>query len=351
LKTRWLKYVLCAALAAGISPASPALAADGPSISSLLAYQGADRQERLLEGAKKEGTLTVYTSIANAVAQKLRADFESKYGIKVNLWRAGDRSVLQRMVSENKAGRANVDVVNIGSLEMEMLHREKILQPVKSPLHDALIEGAVAPHHEWVSTFVNIVVQAYNTGKVDKQDLPKTYKDLLDPRWKGKLGIEATDEEWFSSIVRSMGEEAGLKYFRDLVATNGVSVRNGHSLLANLVAAGEVPFGMTVYSHSVLSAQKKGAPINYVLLDPAVAVSFSMGISTQPTHPHAALLFYEYMLTDGQKVFADMNYVPTRKDIETPFSNVKYLMVDKAQFLDEFDKWSGLWEDIIVKRQ
>jgi len=339
------------ALAVCAVPLSSALAADPVNLSALMTMQGADPHKRLVEEARKEGTLTVYTSIANAVAQKLRADFQEKYGVNVNLWRAGDRSILQRMGSESQAGKPGADVVNMGTLEMEMLHREKMLQPIESPLHGGLITGAVAPHKEWVSTFVNPVVQAYNTQKVSKEELPATYGDLLDPKWKDRLGIEMTDEEWFSAVVNSMGEEAGLQYFRDVVARNGVSVRNGHSLLANLVAAGEVPMGLTVYGHSVISAKKKGAPIDYVFLQPRVAVTFSMGITAKPQHPHAAALFYQYMLTDGQRIFAQSNYVPTRKDIDTPFSGVEFTIVDKAQFLDEFDKWHALWQDIIVKRQ
>ncbi|NYT67453.1 extracellular solute-binding protein [Pusillimonas noertemannii] len=349
MKMQRLKSFVCV-LAVCVLPAFPAMAAQSPSIQSLLDSQKGDRQA-LIEQAQKEGTLTVYTSIANAVAQKLKADFEKKYDVKVNLWRAGDRSILQRLGSEAQAGKPGADIVNMGTLEMEMLHRDKMLQPVSSPLQDGLITGSIAPHKEWVSTFVNPVVQAYNTGIIRKEDLPQSYKDLLDPKWKGKLGIEATDEEWFSSVVNSMGEEAGLKYFRNLVAGNGLSVRNGHSLLNNLVAAGEVPLGLTVYGHSVISAQKKGAPIDYVLLQPRVAVSFSMGVAAKPRHSHAALLFYEYMLTDGQQVFAQSNYVPTRKNIETPFSNVEFTIVDKAEFLDEFDKWNELWQEIIVKRQ
>lgn len=350
LKMRRLITFVCA-LVTCVLPAYIAMAAEPPSIQALLDDHRGDRRQHLIEEARKEGTLTVYTSIANAVAQKLRTDFEEKYGVKVNLWRAGDRSILQRLGSETQAGRPAADIVNMGSLEMEMLHREKMLQPLESPLHEGLIAGAVAPHKEWVSTFVNPVVQAYNTEKIGKDELPGSYKDLLDPRWKDKLGIEATDEEWFSSVVNSMGEEAGLKYFRDLVAGNGLSVRNGHSLLNNLVGAGEVPMGLTVYGHSVITAQKKGAPIDYILLQPRVAVSFSMGIAAKPRHPHAALLFYEYMLTDGQRIFAQSNYVPTRKDIETPFSGVEFTIVDKAEFLDEFEKWHELWQDIIVKRQ
>ena len=331
------------AAAADASPASP--------IPALAAYKGADRQQKLVAAAQKEGSLTLYTSITNEIAQKLIADFDAKYGVKVKLWRSGDGVVLQRMMSERAAGRPAFDVVNVGSVEMEMAHREKLLTSFNSPAQDNLVPGAVGTNNEYTATFVNVMLQAYNTNAVKKEELPKTYADLLDPKWKGRLGIEATDEEWFYALTMSMGEEKGLKYFRDLMATNKPSLRTGHSLLGNLVASGEVPMGLTVYAHTVLAAQKKGAPINYVLLEPAIGVSFSMGLSNLAPHPNAALLFYEYMLSDGQKIIADLDYTPTNKNIDTPFRNVKYLLTNQPKFLDQYDKWEKLWNDIFVKQK
>jgi iron(III) transport system substrate-binding protein len=343
-----LKFFLAAAL---LAVALPAAAADAQSIAATAAYSGADRQQKLVAAAQKEGTVSIYTSISSAIAHKLASDFQDKYGVKVKLWRAGDRTVLQRLVSERKTDLDAFDVVNIGSLEMEMLHREKLLAPLKSPYASNLVAGAVAPHNGYVATFVNIMVQEYNTNSVKKADLPKTYQDLLNPKWKGQLGMEATDQEWFYSIVQSMGEEKGLQYFRDLTAANRPSIRSGHSLLANLVLSGEVPLGITVYNHSVISAKKKGAPVDYIVLEPAVAVSFSMGISNKAANPNAALLFYEYMLTDGQKIFASMDYTPTSRDIDTPFRNVRYQLTNQALFLDQYDKWEKLWNEIIVKQK
>ncbi|RXZ36799.1 extracellular solute-binding protein [Oxalobacteraceae bacterium CAVE-383] len=341
---------LTVAIAASASAAFAADAAPASPIPGMAAYKGADRQQKLVAAAQKEGSVTLYTSITNEIAQKLIADFDAKYGIKVKLWRSGDGVVLQRMMSERAAGHPAFDAVNIGSVEMEMAHREKLLQSFKSPAQDNLVPGAVGSNNEYAATFVNLMLQAYNTNAVKKEELPKSYADLLDPRWKGRLGIEATDEEWFYAMVTHMGEEKGLKYFRDLVATNKPSLRTGHSLLGNLVASGEVPLGLTVYAHTVLAAKKKGAPIDYVLLDPAIGVSFSMGLSNLAPHPNAALLFYEYMLGDGQKIIADLDYTPTNKNIDTPFRNTKYLLTNQPKFLDQYDKWEKLWNDIMVKR-
>jgi len=320
-------------------------------VQNVINYKGADRQQKLIAAAQKEGTLSLYTSISNAIVLKLMSEFKAKYGIEVKLYRAGDGIVLQRVMAERTANRPVVDVLNIGSIEMEMAHREKLLESYKTPLHDALIKDAVGSNSEYVATFVNPMVQAYNTNSVKKEDVPKSYQDLLDPKWKGKLGIESTDEEWFNVLVTHMGEEKGLKYFRDLMNTNKPTVRTGHSLLGNLVASGEVPLGMTVYAHTVLSAKKKGAPIDYTLLEPVIGVSFSVGLAKQAPHPNAALLFYEFMLTDGQKVFADNDYTPTMKTLDHPFKNVNYLISNQPKFLDQYAKWEKLYEEIVVKQK
>ncbi|MDB5774231.1 MAG: transporter substrate-binding protein [Herbaspirillum sp.] len=345
LKLKFLPAILLAACVL------PTFAADEQSIAALAAYKGADRQQKLVAAAKKEGSVMLYTSITSEIAQKLSADFEAKYGVKVTVWRADDPTVVQRILTERKSGRNTLDVVNIGSLEMEMLHREKVLQALKSPYTANLVPGAVPPHGEYAATFIDLMLQAYNTNAIKKADLPKTYQDLLNPKWKGQLGLEATDEEWFYDMVESMGEEKGLQYFRDLVAITQPSLRTGHSLLANLVLSGEVPLGLTVYNHSVVTAKKKGAPIDYMLLEPAIAVSFSEGVSNQSQHPNAALLFYEYMLTDGQKVFADLDYLPANKNIDSQFKNVPYHLADQAHFLAQYKKWDDLWNQIIVKRK
>ena len=320
-------------------------------IQAMAAYKGPDRQEKLVEAAKKEGTLTLYTSITQDIAQRLTEDFESKYGVKVKLWRSGDSNVLQRVLSERSGGRPVVDVINIGSIEMEMAHREKMLLPVKSPYADNLVTGSVGTNHEYVATFINLLLQTYNTNSIKEADLPKTYQDLLDPKWQGRLGIEATDEEWFYALVSSMGEEKGFKYFRDLMAITKRTVRTGHSLLGNLVSSGEVPLGLDVYNHTAVSLKKKGAPVNYILLEPAIGVSFSIGLSNQSPHPNAALLFYEYMLTDGQKIFADLDYTPTNKSIDTPFKNTRYLLANKPRFADQGNRWRTLFNDIVVKQK
>jgi iron(III) transport system substrate-binding protein len=335
------------ALSTGL-PALPALA-QSAKVTEVANYEKPDRQQRLIAEAKKEGSLMLYTSMAPSNFESLRADFEKKYGIKVNVWRAGDDKVLQRIMTEAKAGRFNFDLVHINTFEMEILHRENVLERVKSPYHKKLDPAALAPHGEYVATRRSVILMAYNTDQVKKSELPKTYQDLLDPKWKGRLGVEMKDQEWFYAVANSMGPEKGLKYFRDLVATNAPTVRTGHSLLNNLVVSGDIPLALTVYGHMPVLAKQKGAPIEWFALEPTIAVSFAAGLSKKAAHPNAAMLFYDFMITDAQKPLGQMFYIPTSKEVESPFKNVDYTLVDKAKFLDEYDKWDNLWETIMLK--
>src|SRR5258706_15280108 len=201
------RLLLCAALAAALPAAAQGLAA----------YEGADRMEKIAAAAKKEGELTLYTTIAEKDLPAIVGPFEKKYGVKVNVWRAGTDKVLQRAVTEAKAKRYTLDAVHFGAPEMEALAREKILAPVSSPLHKDLQPGSVPAHRQWAATILSVWVQVYNTNLIRKSDLPRTYADLLDPKWKGKLGIEAKNQDWFASVVDVMGGgEKGLRFFREL---------------------------------------------------------------------------------------------------------------------------------------
>jgi iron(III) transport system substrate-binding protein len=331
--------------------AASALLAGEAAAQTLFNYNGADRMERIIAAAKKEGTLTLYTTFAEKDQPTLIKPFEAKYGVKVSIWRAGTDKVLQRTLAEAAARKYDVDAIHFGSPEMEALSREKILQAVSSPLHKELQPGSVPAHREWAATLLSVWVQVYNTNLIKKSDLPRTYGDLLDPKWKGKLGIEAKNQDWFASVVDVMGGgDKGLKFFRDLVAQNGISARTGHTLLNNMVIAGEVPLALTVYNYMPEQAKKKGAPIDWFALEPAVARSNAVGVARRAPHPNAALLFYEYMLGDAQQHLVAMDYVPSNTHAPSPLKNVKILQTDPIRSLDETEKWSKLFEDIVLKR-
>ena len=307
------------AIALIVPPAlDQAARAQGSGVAEIAPYEGADRERRLIEGAKKEKELTFYSSIPTDDISALVAAFDKRYGVKVKVWRADSEGFLQRIMREAKARRFEVDIMAGSTSALEPLHRENLLQEVKSPNFADLIPEAIAPHRQWVAVYLNTIVQAYNTFLVQKENLPNSYRDLLKPEWKGKLGIESEDFDWFAQVVTYLGEARGVQLFRDIVAANGISVRKGHNLLANLVAAGEVPLALTVYGFLAEQAKRKGAPLDWFVLPPAVARMTAQGLARNAPHPHAALLFFDFLIGEGQQLLASRQFVTVTRKIETP---------------------------------
>ncbi len=321
----------------------------GVSTAAVAQYDGPDRAQRLLEGAKKEGALTIYTSAQSSDLGPVVEAFEKTYGIEVTLWRAGSEAVLNRALQESRAGRFTVDVIETNGPELESLHREQILQAVKSPHHADLIEPAIRPHGEWVGTRLNVFVQAYNTNLVKKEELPRTWEDLLHPKWKGKLGIEQEDSDWLAGIFTELGEERAHKVFSEIAASNGMSVRKGHTLLTQLVASGEVPLALTVYNYKAEQLRADGAPIDWFTIGNAIARPNGIGVARRAPHPHAAVLFYDFELSEaGQQLIATRDFVPTSTKVDTPLNKVPMKFVDARVSIDEYDKWKNLYEELFI---
>ena len=327
------------------------LAITGPAAyaqSDIATYQGADRSQKVLEGAKKEGTLTIYSSATVDDMTALTTAFTKKYAIKTLVWRASSENIIQRAATEARGGRFDVDVFETDGVAMEAMYREKLLQELRSPLLADLMPQALRPHKEWIGDRMQIFTAAYNTLAVKKADLPKSYDDLANPKWKGKLGIEAADYDWFSAVVSELGEEKGLKLFREIVAKNGLSVRKGHTLLANLVVSGEVPLALTTYLYKVQQLKNDGAPIDYLVLPPEIARAQGAGMARKAPHPYAAVLFMDFLLSDGQQILAKRDFIPTNIKVKPLPADMPLKFVDPAALLDQNDKWEKLYKDIIT---
>jgi iron(III) transport system substrate-binding protein len=288
----------------------------------------AQSAQGLAERAKREGTLTLYTSLAPTESQPLAAAFEKKYGIKVQLWRGLSEEVVQRTITEAKGRRYTVDVLETNGPEMEMIGREKLL---------------AAP---WTPDRLNLFVVGYNTTKVKRTDIPATYDGFTDAKWKGRIALEATDSEWMATLVKTLPN--GMELVRKLAAMQP-ALRKGHVLLASLVAAGEVPVGLAMYNSNIESLKRKGAPIDYVPVQPVVARPQGIGIAKNAPHANAAQLFSAYVMSaDGQKLFESLGRTPARTTSES--NGFRFTLIDPVTVLDESAKWEKVWNDLFVRR-
>ncbi len=341
---------MLAAICALIAFVVPVAAQTG-AIERLSALKGAEREKVLLEQAKAEGFLMLYSSMQTASIVNLQKAFEAKYKVPVKYWRGGSEDILRRSVVEAKAGRDDVDVFESDGPVLETMHREGLLAPVMSPYADDLIPQALRPHREWVATRVNIFAAVFNSKLIAKEEAPTSYESLLSPKWKGKLGIEVDDYDWFGSLAHVLGEAKVISLFREIKAVNGFSLRKGHTLLTNLVAAGEVPLGLTVYLQNIDVAKKAGAPVEPLLLDPIIARPNGVAVARKPPHPHAALLFYDFVISaEGQEALRQREFIPTSTKVESALSGLKVYFEDPALQLDEGDKWQKLFRETIGQR-
>jgi iron(III) transport system substrate-binding protein len=333
-------FLLALSFAASLAWAQPA------GNDAVFRLSGPDREARLAEQAKKEGTVVLYTSLAPTESRPLAEAFEKKYGVKVELWRALSDKVVQRVVAEGRAHRNAVDVVETNGPEMEMIAREKLLAAFDTPYLADLPADAVPAHRLWLPDRMNYFVVGYNTQKVKRSEIPATYEGFLDPKWQGRIGIEATDQEWMATLVKKWGEQKGMDFFRKLAAMKP-DLRKGHILLAQLIASG----GLTCYNSNIESLKKKGQPIDFVPVQPVAARPQGIGVAKDAPHPAAAVLFADFVLSpEGQKLFESMGRVPASTKLKSHLNDFPFTLIEPATVLEEADKWEKTWNELFLQR-
>lgn len=335
---------------AAVACAVPAFAQTPEANRAIYQYRGADRDQRLVEKARQEGSVTIYTSLAPTEGKPLVELFESKYGVKVNMWRGLSDAVLQRTVSEARGRRHAVDVIETNGPEMEMLAREQLLAEFHTPHFGDLPPEAIPRHRMWLPDRLNFFVVAYNTQKVKPEELPATYEGFAEAKWKGRIALEATDSEWMAAVFSAWGEQRSQSFFQKLAATRP-EMRKGHVLLAQLVAAGEIDVGLTAYYANVASGKARGGSINWAPVEPLVARPQGVGIARHAPHPHAALLFADFILSpEAQELLAKMGRVPVSRKVRTEFTGQRYVLADPATVVDQHEKWQQLWDRTFLNR-
>jgi iron(III) transport system substrate-binding protein len=272
---------------------------------------------QLKEAAESETKMVWYTTISTDDAKMLIDQFRQRYPkIDAEFFRTGGPRLMERIFTEARAGKHIWDVFMNSAIYTQLLAEKGMLAVYESSEARYYREGYKDPRRRWTSIYTNYAVAGYNTKFVPKEEVPKSYSDLLKRFWSGQIGLDAKSYEWFAVVIRGLGEEQGLTFMRRLAKTN-VQLRDGRELVAQLVAAGEFKLALTAYSQNYETLKLRGAPVDWVALDPVYANIHPVGLSSKAPHPKAGKLFIDFLLSKtGQEILRSQRRIPDR--IDTP---------------------------------
>jgi iron(III) transport system substrate-binding protein len=324
-------------------PSSPA---------EIAAYTGSDRERLLTEGAKREGKLVWYTTLAVVQNKQIAGAFEAKYpGVKVETYRTGSSALVQRVLNEAQARRHIADAIETTLPGLLTFRENQLLLPYTSPylagFPDDSKEKATGNLVYWTIDRESYLGFAYNKNFLKPVDVPKNFDGLLKPALRDQLGISGDDSgaRSIGAMVKVKGEE----FVKSLKQQNIKAYMMAGSALTQLVAAGEVPGSPSQFYSATHVAAKKGAPVVWVPMDINVVGAGGAAVYAHAQRPHAALLFADFLLSpEGQKLLEELDFGSPRKDY-----GFKRWYPEKegtlAQYEQALERWHKLLKDIIRK--
>ncbi|MGH7773948.1 MAG: ABC transporter substrate-binding protein [Candidatus Binatia bacterium] len=272
---------------------------------------------KLVEGAKKEGKMVWYTTMTLDQSKQVVDLFEKKYPfIKPDLFRTGGGPLLNKIFTEARGGRHAWDVV-VGRGEMVLpLAERKLLASYHSPETKMIDSDLVDKEGLWTAYYVNTYVLGYNTKLVKKDDVPKTYEALLNPKWKGgQISVDNEAYGMLQGLIDVWGKEKAVSYLKKLAAQDPV-VKRGNTERVQLAVAGEYAL-IIAYNQTIQRMTSRGAPIDWIALEPAVVQVNPAMLAAKAPHPNAARLFLDFILSkEGQQLLTGFQRIPVRKDVE-----------------------------------
>jgi len=300
---------------------SPQVSADVESLLLEINHKPAEERLKVLtEGAKKEGVAYYYGSANLNDTQELLKGFTKNYPfVDVRYTRLGGPSVITRVTTEYRAGVFNVDVISVRGTLIPELISNKAIAKYQSPMVPFLRKGFFDTEGYLSGYYGTGYTLIYNTTKVKPAEVPKSFADLLNPRWKGRLVMDKEEYDWLAAMIDLMGESKATAFFKRLVEEQGLKFKRGHPLITQLVAAGEHDLLIDGYVHNAVQLKEKGAPINFVFMNPTpVKPPSAIGIASRSPHPHAAALLADYHLSkEAQEIMAQKQfYWTSRKDVK-----------------------------------
>jgi len=329
--------------------AGKVIAANAPlSLAPIALYQGTDREKVLIEGAKREGQFTLYTS--HTWFKTFVKEFEKKYPfIRANEWRNDSKNIIRKVIEEVKAGRVLADIVETTSDGLGVLKREGLFQEYFSPearFYSADLKPRGKNGYFYLPNRETYNSLGFNTKSVSPASAPRSLKDLADPRWKGKMAITSTTTgaRWLGNVLETLGRE-----FVDKLADQEISVQDmAPAALINLVVSGEIPLAPTIFDANVTLAKQKGAPVEWRPLEPVVTTVGSAALLAKAPNPHTALLFIDYLLSkEGQQLILKGGLWSPREDVGSVEQKFKKNYLDEKYSSEEMEVKLGQWENLL----
>lgn len=352
-----------AALVSLFAAGDGARAQDTSVIDKIAVYKGADREKILLDGAKKEGALTFYTTLTiNQAVRPLVAGFEKKYPfIKVSYSRDNPPEMLQKLTAEARAKNYVSDVFESTGLEVPA-RKADINRPFWSPEAEAYPAERKSPQGYYVPTRYSYLGVCYNTDLVKANEVPHKFEDLLDPKWKGKMAWSSTviGSILFITAVRNfMGEEHALEYLKKLSTQNIAPIASTNRAVVDRVIAGEYALCLDSFLHHPIISAKKGAPVGPDPMNPVLTLVSSVMLPKAPPHPYTAMLFIDYLLSvDGQTALQQADYFPARPGVHAKPEldkivpdriGMKSNFISPEKFVAYLKKSRELYQQLFVK--
>jgi len=323
-------------------------------IAAALLESQLDAQD-LVAKAKEERKVVLYHTTTVPDTQKIIEGFKKKHPfLDVEAYRATGEKLMQKIVTEVKAGRNLADVYIISGLQTWMLKDMGYLTPYSSPEREKVAAALRDKQGYWTGVYWNLEVLGYNTNLVPSGQVPVKWEDLLQPRWKGLIGLEEEDIQWYASLLHLMGEEKGKDYMRRL-AKQQPQIRAGHTLLVQLLTAGEFALGPTTRVQSAEQMKDKGAPVDWTAIEPlAPNPPVSISLPKKASHPNAGKVFIDFMLAkEGQSILYSLKRSPTRTDLSLPVARaakVKLMEMNHDKLAKNYNRYVQEFREIFSIR-
>ncbi len=340
-----------AALGAAVLAAWPDAATAQPkTVAEIANYTGADRQKLLEDGAKAEGALLVYTT--GTQIQPLIDRFKQKYPyLRVDLARGSAADTAGKVAQEYSAGVFIADAFELAAHGLIVPRDLGILQPFSSPEAVNYEPNAIEQGKRWISVREGYTGIGFNTQKISDAEAPKTYQDLLDPKWKGRMAISSlttTAANWVGTMLINYG----IDFVRRLAQQNIRPYRITARAVANLMISGEVILSPTTYLSHVEASRAKGAPLAWNAPGPVPVTDTSVAMASKAPHPHAAMLFVDFLLSkEAQLMYRDLGYMSSRTDMPAndKWKVDKLFLTNRPNYIQDYEQWAKIVQDNFVR--